>query len=122
MIRNDIKKEIYAATFVAVEVDETTDVINKAPISVILHYVAESEVACEVREAFLGFDDVIDDRGAPTIAEYVLGVLEKYKCVEKLVAHTYDGASVMSSELNGMQARIKERCLRPCLPTVTHTN
>ena len=28
--------------------------------------------------------------------------------MEKLVAQTYDGASVMSSELNGVQARIKE--------------
>lgn len=117
-----IKNYINAAPFVAVEVDETSDVTIKAQISVILRYVAESEVACEVREAFLGFDDVSDDRGAPTIAEYVLGVLEKYKCVEKLVAQTYDGASVMSSDLNGVQARIKERCLRPCLPTVMHTN
>ena len=57
----------------------------------------------------MGFDDVSVDRRAPAIAEYVLGVLEKYKCVEKLVAHTYDGAAVMSSELDGVQARIKEK-------------
>ena len=109
VIRNDIKNEINAASFVAVEVDETTDVTNKAQISVILRYVAKSEVACEVREAFWGFDDVSDDRRAPAIAEYVLDVLEKFKCVEKLVAQTYDGAAVMSSELNGVQARIKEK-------------
>ena len=35
VIINDIKKEISAAPFVAVEVDETTDVTNKAQISVI---------------------------------------------------------------------------------------
>lgn len=40
VIRNDIKKETDAAPFVAVEVDETTDVTNKAQISVILRYVA----------------------------------------------------------------------------------
>ena len=28
--------------------------------------------------------------------------------MEKLVAQTYDGVSVMSSELNGVQAKIKE--------------
>lgn len=84
-----------AAPFVAVKVDKKTDVTNKAQISVILRYVAKSEMACEVREVFLGFDDVNDDRRAPAIAEYVLGVLEKYKCVEKLVAQTYDGASVI---------------------------
>ena len=109
VIRNDIKKEISAAPFVAVEVDETTDVTNQAQISVILRYVATTEAGCEVREAFLGFDDVSKDRRAPAIAEYVLGVLEKYDCVEKLVAQTYDGAAVMASELNGVQAKIKER-------------
>ncbi|XP_060768562.1 zinc finger MYM-type protein 1 [Neoarius graeffei] len=109
VIRSDIKKEIDAAPFVAVEVDETTDVTNRAQISVILRYVATSEAACEVKEAFLGFDDVSEDRRAPAIAQYVLAVLEKYNCLEKLVAQTYDGASIMSSELNGVQAKIKER-------------
>uniref|UniRef100_A0A3P8SLS9 DUF4371 domain-containing protein n=1 Tax=Amphiprion percula TaxID=161767 RepID=A0A3P8SLS9_AMPPE len=109
VIRNDIKKEIGAAPFVAIEVDETTDVTNQAQISVILRYVATSEAGCEVKEAFLGFDNVSEDRRAPAIAEYVLGVLEKYDCADKLVAQTYDGAAVMASELNGVQAKIKEK-------------
>ena len=50
-----------------------------------------------------------EDRRGPAIAEYVLGVLEKYDCVHKLVAQTYDGAAVMASELNEVQAKIKER-------------
>ena len=109
VIRNDIKEDINAAQFVAVEVDETTDVTHKAQISVILRYVVSKEVDCEIKEAFLGFDDVSDDRRAAAIAEYVFAVLEEYNCVNKLVAQTYDGASVMASELNGVQARIKER-------------
>ena len=32
----------------------------------------------------------------------------KSSTLEKLVTQTYDGASVMSSELNGVQAKIKE--------------
>ncbi|XP_053567618.1 zinc finger MYM-type protein 1 [Bombina bombina] len=108
VIRNDIKKEINAAPFVAVEVDETTDVTNKAQISVILRYVAKRELTCEVKEVLLGFDEVVD-RQTPAIAKYVLGVLEKYNCVEKLVAQTYNGPSVMASELNGVQAKIKEK-------------
>ena len=51
-----LKKEISAAPFVAVEVDETIDVTNQAPTSVILRYVAKTEADCEVKEAFLGFD------------------------------------------------------------------
>ncbi|XP_032065573.1 zinc finger MYM-type protein 1-like isoform X2 [Thamnophis elegans] len=109
VIRNDIKKEISATPFVAVEVDETTDVTNQAQISVILRYVAMTDANCEVKEAFLGFDDVREDRRAPAIAEYILRVLEKYHCIGKLVAQTYDGAAVMTSELNGVQAKIKEK-------------
>jgi len=56
-------KEISAAPFVAAEVDESTDVTNKAQIS----YVSESEVACEVKEALMGFDDVSNDRRAAAI-------------------------------------------------------
>ena len=52
-----------------------------------------------------------DDRRAFAIAQYVLGILQKFNCVEKLVAQTYDGASVMSFELNGVQAKIKENVL-----------
>jgi len=31
------------------------------------HYVAKGEVACEVKEAFLGFDDVSNDRRAAAV-------------------------------------------------------
>ncbi|XP_061746542.1 uncharacterized protein LOC133545177 [Nerophis ophidion] len=104
VIRNDIKKDITAAPFVAVEVVETTDVTNQAQISVRIRYVCTTPAGCAVREAFLGLDDVSDD-----VAEYVLGVLEKYGCVKKLVAQTYHGAAVMTSEFNGVPAKIKAR-------------
>lgn len=109
VIRNDITKEIDAAQFVALEVDETTDVTNKAQISVIFRYVAISEGSSEVKEAFLGFEDVSNDRRTAAVADYVLGVVNKYDCVKKLVAQTYDGAAVMASELNGVQAKVKEK-------------
>lgn len=67
VIKNDIRHEINAAPFVGVEVDETTDVTNKAQVSVILRYVDTSDV----KEAFLGFDDVSDDRRAPAIADCI---------------------------------------------------
>ena len=106
VIRIDIRKDINKASLVAVEVDETTDVTQKAQISVIFCYVCEASYI--IKEAFLGFDDVSDDRRASAITQYVLGILQKFNSVEKLVAQTYDGASVMSSELNGVQTKIKE--------------
>ena len=107
VVRSDIMKDIGEASFVAVEVDETTDVTQKAQISVSLRYV--NEKSHKIKEAFLGFDDVSDDRRADAIARYILDMLEKFNCLEKLVSQTYDGVSVMSSELNGVQAKIKEK-------------
>ena len=106
LARTNVRKDIYKASFVAIEVDETTDVTQKAQIFVIFCYVCEASYI--VKEAFMGFDDVSDDRRASTITQYVLGILQKFNSVEKLVAQTYDGASVMSSELYGVQAKIKE--------------
>ena len=53
VIRTDIRKNINKAYFGAVEVDETTDVTQKAQISVIFRYVCEASYM--VKKAFLGF-------------------------------------------------------------------
>jgi len=66
VVRHDIK-ELSAAPFVAEEVDESTDVSCHKQSSDLCQYVAKSEVACEVKEAFLGFDDVSNDRRAAAI-------------------------------------------------------
>ena len=47
-----------------------------------------------------------DDRRVSAIVQYVLGISQKFNSVEKLVAQIYNGVSVMSSELNGVQAKI----------------
>lgn len=38
--------------------------------------------------------------------------MEQWQCGNKLVAQTYDGAAVMWGELNGLQAKVKEKY--PC--------
>ncbi|XP_061890993.1 uncharacterized protein LOC133641128 [Entelurus aequoreus] len=106
VLRNDIKQEIDAARFVAVKVDQTTDDPNQARISLVLRYVATKG---GVKEAFLGFDDVSGGGRAAAVARSVFGLLEKYDCVAKLVAQTYDGALMTASELDEVQVRIKDR-------------
>ena len=106
VIGTDIGKDINKSSFVAVEVDKATDVTQKAQISVIFRYACVTSYI--VKEAIFGFDDVSDDRRASAIAQYVLGILQKFNSVEKLVAQTYNRASVMSSELNGVPAKIKK--------------
>ena len=119
-IRTDIRKDINIASFAAVEVDETTNVTQKAQISIIFRYVCEALYI--VKEFFGRFDDVIEDRRASATAQYVLGILQKFNSVEKLVAQNYDGASVMSSKLNGVQAKIKENVTKECFCIVMPTN
>lgn len=61
---------------------------------------AKTEADFEVKEVFLGFDDLSADRQAPSIAEFALGVLEKYDWVDRLVAHIYE----LMSCCNGIRA------------------
>ena len=80
VIRTNIKKDINKASFVAVEVDEMTDVTQKAQISDIFRYVCEASYI--VKEAFSGFDDVSDDRRASAIAQ-CLGNITKVQLFGK---------------------------------------
>lgn len=52
---------------------------QRKPRSLILLYVVKIELTYEVREAFMGFDDVTNDRRILAIADYTLGVLGTYK-------------------------------------------
>lgn len=103
----EIKLEINDASFIAISLDEATDVRNLAQLSTVFRFVTKGG---EVQERFIGFSDVSEDRGAAALAALVFGLLADYKCESKLVAQTYDGASVMSGHLTGLQARVKEKC------------
>ncbi|KAE9522955.1 hypothetical protein AGLY_016586 [Aphis glycines] len=82
--------------------DETTDIMSKSQLSTILRYVTNEGV----EERFLGFVDVSHDRSAKCLAEHVFRLLNEYKCIDKLVAQTYDGAAVMSGQHNGLQQKV----------------
>ncbi|KAL7380716.1 hypothetical protein ABVT39_022730 [Epinephelus coioides] len=61
-----------------------------------------------VKERFLKFEDVTDKKRANDLAALIIKVLESYDCKTKLVAQCYDGAAVMASGLNRVQALVKE--------------
>ncbi|XP_041850455.1 zinc finger MYM-type protein 1-like [Melanotaenia boesemani] len=102
----EIKMEIKRAPFVAVMVDETTDVANMAQLSLVLRYVT----ATGVKECFVKFVDVTSGRRADDLAALIFHFFEEYECsLDKVVAQCYDGAAVMASGLNGVQAKVKEK-------------
>ncbi|KAJ3581470.1 hypothetical protein NHX12_016607 [Muraenolepis orangiensis] len=96
-----IKEEISKAPFVALMLDETSDVSNAAQLSFVLRFVTDSGV----KERFVKFEDVTGKKRAEDVAALALGFLEEHGCMDKLVAQCYDGAAVMASGLNGVQAK-----------------
>lgn len=94
-----MKAEVRKTPFVSVMVDETTDVCNTAQMSYVLRHTTDGGV----KERFFQFGNVSGDKRAEAIAGQVLEFLEA------VIAQCYDGAAVMASGLNGVQAKINEK-------------
>ncbi|KAK1883805.1 Zinc finger MYM-type protein 1 [Dissostichus eleginoides] len=52
--------------------------------------------------------DVTEDKRAEAIATRLLEFMRESGCIDKVVVQCYDGAAVMASGLNGVQAKVKE--------------
>lgn len=103
-ISDQIRDEIQDAPFFGWQVDETTDISCRAQLSVIVRYV---DSAGKIQERFIGFFDVSGGRDAKSVFEILNENMQGYNFKDKLVAQTYDGAAVMASDLNGLQAKVK---------------
>ncbi|XP_034062216.1 zinc finger MYM-type protein 1-like [Gymnodraco acuticeps] len=101
---DSMKEELRKAPFVAVMLDETTDISNVAQMSYVLRYVTDDGI----KERFFKYEDVTEDKRAEAIATRLLEFLRESGCIDKVVAQCYDGAAVMASGLNGVQAKVKE--------------
>lgn len=102
----EIKKDIRQAGFVAIILDETTDITTKSQLSTVIRYVNNDSV----EERFVSFTNVSEDRSASALAQHVFSILTEYDCEKKLIAQTYDGAAVMAGEHRGLQVRVREKC------------
>lgn len=94
---------IYKAPFVAVMVDETTDMSTAALLALVLHYVTDTGV----KERFVRFDDVTSDKQADDLTALIVRVLEERECLDEVVARCFDDAAVTASGLNGVQAKVE---------------
>ena len=105
VITKAVKDEVMNSPFIAILMDETSDIKTLSQLTTIIRYVNADGKSME---RFLGFSDVSEDRTAARLKQEVDSTLEEYGCGGKLIAQTYDGASVMSGQLNGLQARDRE--------------
>ncbi|KAJ4425901.1 hypothetical protein ANN_27527 [Periplaneta americana] len=106
VITAEIRKEVHNAPFVAIMVDDTTDIRSQSQLSVVLRYATSDGV---IQERFVGFSDVTADQTASALADQVIDYIAQYDFGSKIVAQTYDGAVIMSSEINALQAKVREK-------------
>ena len=72
-----------------------------------MRYVLDSDI----KEVFVEFD-ALHDRTSEGVAQCVFKNINKYGCAVKLFAQTNDGATVMASNLNDVQAKINQKIPR----------
>ena len=106
VIQDQIDKEIENCRFFSIQVDETTDVSTEEQLSVIIRLDRGGEIV----ERFLKLFDVNSDRAAFAISDVVRSILSRYgeSLKEILIMQTYDGASVMSGQIGGLQTLIHQ--------------
>ncbi|CAG9773295.1 unnamed protein product [Ceutorhynchus assimilis] len=81
-VRETINKEISEALFLAVQADDTTDIMEKSQCAISVRYVSKNG---EIRERFLGFHDVSADRTADALYNLITGILTPFDYKNKLV-------------------------------------
>lgn len=101
-----VRNEINETAFFSIQIDDTTDITQTSQCSLIIRYVNSEGI---VVERFLGFYDVSADRTSEALYGVMDPVLEQFNYATKLIGQCYDGASVMSGHLGGLQAKIKEK-------------
>ena len=106
VMKTRIEFEIKTTKFVSIIIDETPDISHKEQLCLILRYYFGNDI----HDRFLGFVNVSESRTADTLSNIILELLNKQDCTAKLVAQSYDGATVMSGIRNGVQQKIKNVC------------
>lgn len=102
-----IAYEVRQTKFVSIIIDETPDVSHREQLlCLILRYYYKHEI----RDRLLGFLNVSESRTADSLSNIILELLNRHDCTAKLVAQSYDGASVMSGVRNGVQQKVKDVC------------
>lgn len=103
-IKNEIAQEVSKAKYFALIVDESKDISKTEQLSFVLRYVFENVI----HEEFLGFC-AASKLDAESLVQSILSVLKSHGIdVHSCVAQSYDGAAVMSGNVGGVQARLRE--------------
>ncbi|XP_078533623.1 zinc finger MYM-type protein 1-like [Lissotriton helveticus] len=108
IMRSHIVQELQNTDFVAIQADDTTDVATQTQSVLVFRYL---DKGYNVVERFYGFTH-LKNSTAETITAALLHQLNfifpEVHQRKKLIAQSYDGASVMSGSHGGVQKRIRD--------------
>ena len=103
---------------VSVIADESRNISKVEQLIVCVRYVFNENV----KERFVDFV-ALSDLDSQSLSTAIAECLTKNKIPLKYcVAQCYDGASVMSGRMNGVQARFRELCKTPCIYVHCHAH
>ena len=111
MILTDIIGKIKAANFFSVLADEVSS-HNVEHLSICLRFVDQE---CNIREEFISFVKLERVRAVDIASAIIFSIENLGLTLNNLRGQGYDGASTMSGERAGVQARIRERQLKSSL-------
>ena len=110
VVSKQIVDEVAKAEMLTVIADELRDANKVEQMSICLRYVT----AYEVQKRFLTFVPLNSDLTAPTLACAIADTLSSKEInIRQCVAQCYDGVSVMSGHLNGVQELFREKSGTP---------
>ena len=106
VIDDQVRREIMDCTFISIQADETTDFSTKEQLSIILRF----DRTAEIVERFIKSANVSSDRTALAISGIIRDLLNGFgeSLTQKLVMQTYDGATVMSGHVGGVQTILQQ--------------
>ncbi|KAL1267092.1 hypothetical protein QQF64_002767 [Cirrhinus molitorella] len=104
LVRDEIAKKVHETGFLAVIADEAKS-SKTEQLSVCIRYT----VGLQIKERFICFVDCSNSRDAAGIVSGIKEGLQSCGLKDiPIIAQSYDGASVMSGHLSGVQQRIRE--------------
>ena len=112
IVHQKISNDVHRAGYYSILVDETKDISKKEQMSIAIQYVDPD--SSNIVEHFLTFV-IAPNLTAEHFSQYIVDTLSLYNInLSSMVSQGYDGASVMSGCISGVQKRIRDLVPQAC--------
>ena len=100
-MEGDFLSRLISAFDFSLMADETTDMVDRAELSIFIRYVDSD--SHEVKEEFLGLVEVFGSKGAESLFKLICEVLQGKGVDINMRFNGFDGTNTMSEEISGLQ-------------------